>query len=59
MTLVELFFSKRMTFLSFLSLNVMRYGHILSQDLRPLGKTKALDILAHALARLFKHMLRA
>ena len=48
-----------MTFLSFLSLNVMRYGHILSQDLRPLGKTKALDILAHALERLCKHMLRA
>jgi hypothetical protein len=52
--------SKRMTFLS---LNAMRCRQILSQDLRPLKKTKALAILTrslivliHVLEFLFKHL---
>jgi len=52
----RIFFSKRMTFLSFLSLNIMRYGHILSQGLRPLKKLKRLRFLFHRLLFLFMYL---
>ncbi len=45
--------SKRMTFLS---LNVKRYGYILSQELRPLKKLKRLRFWLHRLLFLFMYL---
>ncbi len=47
------FVGKHMTNLSILILNVMGYGHILSQDLRPFEKPKCLSFLFYHLSFLF------
>ena len=47
--LVELFFGMHMKNMNIWSKNVMRYGHILRQDLRPFGELKFLNFLFYRL----------
>jgi hypothetical protein len=50
------FFGMRMNNMNILSKNVMRYGHILRQDLMPFGELKFLNFLFYRLIFLLKRL---
>jgi hypothetical protein len=50
-------FDMRMRNMNILSKNVMRYGHILRQDLRPFGVLKFLNLLSYRLIFLIMRLI--